>query len=265
MAFMMEYNDLVKMNTLYHAKHHNGELFIENSKTLIKAIESNINPMIDYLISIPNHENVVKPLERGKIIYTQKDISIPNYKSAYRMPLLPNAHSIYFLYRDHLPYEKKMEYIEQLFFALQYLHQYIVIGDIQAKNLMVSNGKAYIIDLDGARKKGCPKIVWSAYYVKPFEWITSSIYTDILKMYLECLAFILEIEFQDFIRQFGYQYFWHRITSCNLPKEVMEFLLLCKKPSHLKTLGEDAYHFEKFINPTILEHKKELKLTLNNL
>lgn len=263
MAFFIEYNDLVKLNTLYSGKHENGELFIENNQTLIKATENNINSMVDYLISIPKHENVIKPIERGKITYSEKDINIPNYKSAYKMSLLPNAHSLYFLYQDHLPYEKKMKYIRQLFSALQYLHQYIVIGDIHAKNLMVSNGKAYIIDLDGARKKGYPKIIWSAYYVKPFEFITSSIYTDILKMYLECLAFILEIEFQNFINQFGYQYFWCKITSCNLPKEIMEFLLLSKNPKHLNLLGEEAYHFENFINPTILEYKKELRLKLN--
>lgn len=263
MAFSIQYDDLIKMNSLYHGKHYNGELFIENNNTLIKAIEKNINNRIDYLISIPEHNNVIKPIERGKIIYSTKDISIPFYKSAYRMPLLPNAHSLYFLYRDHLPYEKKLKYIKQLFSALQYLHHYIVIGDIHSTNLMISNGKAYIIDLDDARKKSVLKIVRSAYYVKPFEFITPSIYTDIAKMYLESLAFILEIEFQNFIKQFGYQCFWHTITSCNLPKEVMEFLLLCKNPNQLKILGENAYHFENFINPTILNNKKELKLKLN--
>lgn len=43
----------------------------------------------------------------------------------------------------------------------------------------------------------------------------------------------------------------------------MDFLLLCKHPNHLKSLKDEAYHFEKFIHPAILETKKELKLTLN--
>ncbi len=263
MAFIVEYSNLIKMNNFYKGAHHNGKLFIENSKTLIKVTENNINSMVDYLINIPNHNNIVKPFERGKIIYTQKERNIPQYKSAYRMPLLPNAHSILFLSQDNLPYEKKMEYIKQFFSALQYLHQYLVIGDIWSSNLMISNDKAYIIDLDGARKKGIPKVVLSAYYVKPLEQLTCSIYTDILKMYLECLSFVLEVEFQNFIFRYGYQHFWDQITSCHLPKEVMEFFAHCKKSHHLKSLGEDAYHFEKFINPTILDNKKELKLVLH--
>lgn len=112
------------------------------------------------------------------------------------MTFLPNARFLSFytyFCQDCLSYEEKLKYIKQLFSALQYLHNYIVIGDIHADNLIISNGKAYIIDLDDARKKGNPKIVWYAYYVKPFEFVSTSIYTDITKLYLESLSFILDI------------------------------------------------------------------------
>ncbi len=72
MAFSIQYDDLIKMNSLYHGKHYNGELFIENNNTLIKAIEKNINNRIDYLISIPEHNNVIKPIEREKLSIAQK-------------------------------------------------------------------------------------------------------------------------------------------------------------------------------------------------
>lgn len=50
--------------------------------TTIKVIENNINSMIDYLISIPPHDNIIKPLEQGQILYTSNDIYTPIYKSA---------------------------------------------------------------------------------------------------------------------------------------------------------------------------------------
>lgn len=264
MAFKINYDDLVKMETLNRGGQ-NGELFIDKNM-LIKVSENDVNKMIKYLISIPEHPHVVKPLEHGKIIYSSKNVYTPIYKSAYKMPFLPDAKPLSFLAQFcDIPYEEKVEYIKQLFSALQFLHQYLVIGDIHANNLIVSNGKVYIIDLDDAKKKGKSKAINCLYYVDPFEWINASIYTDVTKLYLESLSFILEISFQNYIGNYGYRYFWNILTSCHLPKEVMEFLLLCKHPHHLKTLGQDAYRFENFIHPSILKNEKKLKLTLQCL
>ena len=102
MGFFIDYEDLKKMPILNELNfHNNGEIFIENQETLIKAIPDDINKMISFLIAMPNHSHVVKPNEIGTIVYsssTKKKDRV--YKSCYRMDYLENARNLYSLNKN---------------------------------------------------------------------------------------------------------------------------------------------------------------------
>ncbi len=258
--FSIAYEDLKKMPILDELNfHNNGEIFIENQDTLIKAIPDDINKMISFLIDMPSHSHIIKPKEIGTIVYSssvkKKDME---YKSCYRMDYLENAHNLYSFNKANIPYSEKLKYTKQFFEALKFLHQYLVLGDIHAKNLFIANENAYIGDLDNARDKEHWACEFSAYYISKLKWLGSSKYTDIIKMYLECLSFILGIRFMGYIQKYGYKEFYKTLTSYHLPEEVSSFLKYCKHPNHLKPLGEEAYDFEQFITEDVLSLKKTL-------
>ena len=259
MDFFVDYETLQKMAVFreFHF-HKNGDIFLENSSTLLKAIPEDITKMLFYLKEIPEHPHIVKPKEVGKIIYpSSKNIDI--YQSAYRMEHLINAQNLYSLNKKDIPYEEKLKYNKQFFEALQYLHQYIVLGDIQPGNLLIANQNAYICDLDNSQKlQNFLTPIFCDYYITNLKWLGNTKYTDIVKMYLECLAFILGIRFEGYIKKFGYKKFYKVLTSYPLPPEVSSFLKYCKHPSHLKSLEENAYNFEQFMTEDVLSLKKTL-------
>lgn len=260
MAFIMEYEELKQLPKLDElGLHYGGDLFIENDKLLIKAMPEDAQDMVTYLTTLPEQEHVIKPITDGRIVYPKKttrhDVI---YQTSYRMKYLKDAKTLLCLYNEHLCYEKKIEYAKQLFSALQFLHQYIVIGDIHAKNILIQNENAYITDLDNARRIGEPWIpIDCYYYLNFFKSFGNTRYTDITKMYLECLSFLLEIDFSKFIAKYGYTEFYDVITSYHLPDEISTFLKL-SVTNKLKKLGEEAYDFEKFITPDVLELKRTL-------
>ena len=78
-------------------------------------------------------------------------------------------------------------------------------------------------------------------------------------MHLECLSFILEIDFPRFICKNGYAEFYKIITAHNLPPEVLLFFKISNS-NKFKKLGEEAYDFERFMTPEVLELKRTLSL-----
>lgn len=182
-----------------------------------------------------------------------------NYQSSYRMIFLNNAKTLISLYHEDISYEEKVKYALDLFNALYFLHQYIVVGDIHAKNILINDGKAYISDLDNSRKlNNIFKPIYCYYYLNFLQSYGNTKYTDIIKMYIECLSFILGINFSKVIIMYGYKEFYKIITSYKLPKEVLNFFKIIKTNSSLKKLGEEAYDFERFITPDVLELKRKL-------
>ena len=95
------------------------------------------------------------------------------------------------------------------------------------------------------------------YYINFLRSFGNTKQTDIIKMYLECLAFILGINFYGFISKYGYKEFYKVITSHHLPKEVLEFFKISNS-NKFKSLSDEAYDFERFMSPDILELKRTL-------
>ncbi len=250
--------ELKQMNKLNIGSnfHQGGDIFIENDSTLIKATTEDIHKNVDYLTKIPDHKNVIKPLEEVQILNEDNN---KKYETAYRMQFLNNAKTLVSLYKLDIPYEKKLKYAKDFFNGLKFLHQYLIVGDIHSKNLLVNDGNAYISDLDNFRK---PKEIFTPiycyYYLNALQSYGNNKYTDIIKMYIECLSLILEINFSKIILMYGYHEFYKIFTSYNLPDEVLRFFKVSKNKSNLKKLGEKAYDFERFINPEILELKRKL-------
>lgn len=256
MDFKIDYEKLKQMPKLDTSTFHcGGDIFVENDKVLIKALKDDMNTMVSYLRNIPEHEHVIKPLEVGEIVSSTS--TKPEYKTIYRMKYLENAKTLLSLYKEDLPYEKKVEYCKQLFDALQFLHQYIVVGDIHYQNILISDDNAYLVDLDDSKKpQWLHYPINCFYYINSLEKYGSSKYTDVVKLYIECLSFILRIPFSSYIFRYGYPWFHEVFTSINLPDQIRSFVDL--KQSDFKKLGEEAYDFERFITPEILELKPKL-------
>lgn len=256
MAFTLEEKQLEQFKKLnvFH-DHIGGEIFIENEQNLVKVTNKYIYEMLQFLESIPEHENVVKILEAGKVINSETQQS----QSCYRMKYLNGAKTFLELYREDIPYEQKMKYIKEIFDALKFLHQYIVLGDIHSKNILVYNGKAYLTDLDNSRKLNERwKPIFCAYNLSILHWFENTKYTDITKLYIESLGFILGYNFSRAIFKLGYAEFYKVIMSYHLPKEIEGFLKMSRNPNNLKRLDDDAYNIEQFLTPDILELKRSL-------
>lgn len=255
MAFILEEKELNKFEKLNILHDHlGGKIFIEDENTLIKVTNKYIYEMLQYLESIPEHENVVNILEAGKVINSKTEP-----QSCYRMKYLGGAKTFLELYRDDIPYEKKLKYIKEIFDALKFLHQYIVLGDIHSKNILVHNNKAYLNDLDNSRKLNERwKPIFCGYNLSILRIFENTKYTDITKLYIESLAFILGFNFSKAIFELGYAEFYKVIMSYHLPKEVEEFLKMSCSSNKMKKLGDEAYNVEKFLTPDILGLKKSL-------
>ena len=260
MNFILKKAELEKMKLLNPDAnlHFGGDIFIENDETLIKALHENILQKLLFLRNIPEHDHVIKPIEIGYIVSDHICFD-EDYKSAYRIKFLKNAKTLISLYRNNISYEEKLKYGTQLFSALQFLHQYFVIGDIHSKNILVNDGEAYLADLDFSRGLGCRfSPIYCSYYLTFLRAYENTKSTDITKLYIEMLSFILEINFTIFISMYGYREFYKVISSYNLPNEIKSFLKL--GPNKLRKLGDEAYNFEQFMTPDILELKRSLNI-----
>lgn len=251
--------------------HFGGDIFIQNEETLIKLLYENLSDAINFLINIPNHDNVIKPIEeividRNGLEKIRKNVdnsyifSNEKYYSGYCMKFLKNARTLISAYKENIPYEEKVIYAKQLFSALKHLHQYLVIGDIHPKNILLENNNAYITDLDNSRKLNERFKAIDCYYNISFLGkYGNNKQTDIIKMYLELLGFILEIDFSKFIRRYGYSEFYEIFTSYPLPDKVMNFFKQSHKFRNSRNPDEELYNFEEFITPEILERKRIYK------
>lgn len=249
--------------------HYGGDIFIQDNEILIKLLFENSSEMIEYLLNIPEHENVIKPLEQ--IILDKKGIKpirvnnsfiTPDrsYYSGYRMQFLKNAKTLLSAYKDQISYEEKVIYANQLFSALNHLHQYIVIGDIHSRNILLSDNKAYITDLDNSRKIDKRWAAIDCYYNLNFlGQYGNTKQTDLIKMYIEILGFILEVDLSKFICKYGYNEFYEIFTSYSLPDDVLKFFKQAHRLKNKINLDEELYNFEQFMSPEILERKKVFK------
>ena len=261
MAFSIEYNKLKQMKMLNENTskiRRGGDIFIENEETLLKAVTINTKHQIEYLSTLPEHEHVIKPLEVGNVLYSD-NIPEEEYSTIYRMKYLQNAKTfLSLLYNKEILYDEKVQFANELFSALHFLHQYIVLGDIHAKNIWIKNKKAYLGNLDNSKKINNIFPKKASYYLGNLAKFEHSKRTDIIKLYIECLSFIANVNLSSYIDKYGYTNFCKTAIGYNLPKEVIEFLYTSKNKKEFKKLGNDAYQFENFISSDALKLEKTL-------
>jgi serine/threonine protein kinase len=235
----------------------NYSIYIKDNDTLYKFLDEKNDSYIKYLISLPNHPNIIKPQE---IIYFKEKNK--DYKFGYEMPYLKNARDFLETYKLHLSYEKKLKYCLEVFNALEYLHQFIVLGDIHSENILISNDTAYLIDLDYSKK-----IFEVLKMMKCLYHLNNSLenkYTDIIKLYIECLSLILEINLSKFFKIYTYKGLSYVLNRFQLPQEIADFLEISQNKKAFKDLGNEAYKFENFMNPDVLNLKKDINTALIN-
>lgn len=236
-----------------------GTLYIHNGY-VYKMFFRDFSKRIEYLLSLPTHPNVLLPDEEIEPEW------LSDFKSGYITEYKENAKTFFEAFGDHLSFEEKSKYIGQIFNGLKHLHQFIVLGDIHGDNFLISNQNAFLCDLDYYRKlEEKRKSYKCKYYISRKEKKQSSIYTDVIKTYIESYSFLFEEDLSSYIRIIGYKKFCKILLNTPLPKELLEFLNLSLVMLKEKRLLENMYEPNRFIAPNVLDSKKELKLTLDNL
>lgn len=237
--------------------HFGGDLYIENNETLLKVLKDGNQKMLEFLASVDEHEHIVKPFETGIITYPNSNET----QLSYKMKFIKNAKTLTSLLDSNIPYEQKVIYAKQLFSALKFLHNYIIVGDIHPGNILISEdkSKAYLTDLDNSKKlNDYFSSISCYYYLNIFENYGNTIYTDITKLYLEIFMFIVDVNFHSFINKYGYRDVRNIITDLTLPDEVERFFEISKSKRKMKNLDEEMYDIERFINPELEGLKRKL-------
>ena len=236
-----------------------GTLFLKDD-IVYKLFFKDFSKQIEYLMSLPKHPHVLNI----------KDQLIPewesDFQSGYTMEYKENAHTFMESFGHKMSYQEKEKYIYQIFDAIKFLHQYIVIGDIHGDNFFIHEGNAYVYDLDYSKKlSDRKKVIKSKYYINFFERYHASIIDDIIKTYIESYALLFEIDLSYYIRCFGYKRLCEALLNAPLPKEMLTFLkdsLVMMKNNHLI---KEAYVPQQYLNEGLLNAEKELKKSLENL
>lgn len=244
------------LNKLYLFSSEHNFLFMEDENTLLKIISEDLLEMILYLSTLPKHEHVIFPKKVGKIHFPDiKDVY------AYRMDYLEHSYTLWAFntFNKNISYEEKMVYCKQLFDALMFLHQYIVLGDIHAKNILIQDKNAYLIDFDYCKKKTAfLKSISCYYYVNGFKHLGNSIRTDIIKLYIACFSFLLDIDLETYIHNYGYNDFIENLLAKSLPKEIYNFFKISNHRTLFQKSKEEIYDFERFMTPEVMGLKKTL-------
>lgn len=281
-----------------HFIHYGGKYYVLDEGTLIKFFDDNINKRIDYLLSIPKHNHAILPNEAVEF-----SSIIQDYRSGYTVDYKKDAFSfstilscqafiqtvkeVYDHVENAVPFEQflastksEMEmndivmqnysfdeittFAKDLREALQHLHQYIILGDIHSDNILISEGKAYLNDLDEAKKIGEMKSIASPYYINNRGSYFQTKATDIVKLYIECLSLLTTIDFAQWIRRVGYKNFAKVMLDMDLPREVLDFLKMSLKIQNNKIPPEEAYHIEEFLHPEMVQKRNLIHQNLNN-
>lgn len=280
-----------------HFIHYGGKYYILDEDTLIKFFEEDIRKRIDYLLTIPKHDHVILPNEAVEI-----SSIISDYHSGYTVDYKKDALSfntilsckaftqtvkeVYDQVENAVPFEQflasaksEMEmndiviqnysfdeittFAKDLREALQHLHQYIILGDIHSDNILISDGKAYLNDVDEAKKINEMKSIASPYYINNHGSFFQTKTTDVIKLYIECLSLLTTIDFAQWIRRVGYKNFAKIMLDMDLPREVLDFLKMSLKLQNSKVPPEEAYHIEEFLHPEMVQKRNLIRQEFN--
>ena len=101
-------------------------------------------------------------------------------------------------------FERKVQAINHISLALQDINQYIIVGDINLQNLLISKEKndknGYIIDFDFSKKRNEDYITLAAYYVKiNNNRITDNLNTDKVKIFISFLSLLYGYNFEEIV------------------------------------------------------------------
>lgn len=231
---------------------HSGDFYIYD-RFLYKALREDIQDRILFLKEMPKHKHVISILDE---LHFEWD---SDYKSGYIMEYKEDAKTFKEAYKEHYDFNKKMYFIKQIFSALEFLNQFIIVGDLHSDNFLIYQNNAFITDLEHFRKLNEKRQKFMVKYkISEQASKEQSLYSNVTKMFIESYSFLLEIDLSRLIRLFGYKRFCNLFMEFNLPKEMLEFLKTSLAMMKEKRLFKDMYIPERFITPDVLEIKKEL-------
>lgn len=173
--------------------------FYKRKNELIKIFDNykcqNLE-LIEYLVSL--YGNVPKNNVLPKELIFHDDI-IAGYSEDYI-----KGFTFLDALRKTIPFEKKIDIINSTSHALHDINQFIIIGDINLENLLVSKNRydknGYIIDFDFAKKLNKDEMSYTFYKIKNNnENINENLNTDKIKMFISFLSLLYNYNFENLI------------------------------------------------------------------
>ena len=184
---------------------------------------------------------------------------------------VPNSPEIYAkLYRESEFCGYTMEYlsnsltfrqaITDIYEAMKFFHSYdICLGDIHSDNMLITNGKGYLIDLEEIRFPGDEFKFKQCYLVRPNESLNKinipSKYTDNVKLMICSLSLLLNRDLETFIDPIR-----HEINLEKLYNDIILPLNNEELSSYFKELmsGNFKEYFSDFLGKSMKNNKKKL-------
>ncbi len=236
-----------------------GNLFLKDNY-VYKLFYKDFKDQLNYLKDLPKHPNVLP------VIDTLSFEAMSDFQSGYITEYKENAKTFFECFNCQLSYQEKEFYIKQILEAITFLHQYLIIGDIHGDNFFIHNKKAYIYDLDYSRPLNSKrKPTKCKYYVSHSEKRYSTLYTDMIKTYIEFYSFLFEYDISYYIRILDYKKICNLLLNTPLPKEMHTFFKTSLMMLKEKKLPNTIYQTDNFINENILNAEKELKKVFTTL
>lgn len=152
------------------------------------------NRNVDFLIQnrVPNSPEIYAKL------YRESEFC------GYTMEYLSNSLTFRQAIKEDISTLEKLQAITDIYEAMKFLHSYdICLGDIHSDNMLITNGKGYLIDLEEIRFPGDEFKFKQCYLVRPNESLNKinipSKYTDNVKLMICSLSLLLNRDLETFI------------------------------------------------------------------
>ena len=190
----------LKESQLY-TENHNAK-FYKQGNNLFKVfkgyVDERLEDQIVYNQSINSKINkrIILP---KKVLYNDKGWMI-----GYKMVYVAGRNLEDEIQNPYLSYEDKIILINEFFQLLKEIHNYLIVGDIRNTNLMIgSDGNAYMIDFDYAKKSDSSDLMFCRYNILYRDCYMEDKNEDIIKLYISALSILYNLDIEQIFIDLG--------------------------------------------------------------
>ena len=185
-------------------------LFYDSNKSNLYLYNNQIHKMFKGLVT----EELESQLYYNLLIKEELDrrIVMPN-------ALIPDKHGIVIGYimdyirgmtisqkilHDDLDFDDKARLVNDFFYLLKEVHNYLTVGDVRNSNLMIGDDKnAYMIDFDFAVRNTTSKSPYVSYHIFNGDECLEDKNADIIKMFISALSLLYDYNLETEIKRYS--------------------------------------------------------------